>query len=428
MKTTLHHIILTIGLLLSTLVSAQVYTIDNVPNIQLQDARKYVTNPNGILSTQTVSQLDAMLLNLKERTSVEFVVVILNSIGDANEREFANKLFEKWSIGQKANDNGLLFLFVLDKRKALTEVGYGLEGVLPDAINTRILLNYGLPYFRESNYDQGVLESVKAFIGVLSSDEAYKEVYTQPIRQQKGTNIDWAIIIYAYIALSVFIAFGMTLIVINSSWGMDNGAKYSSTEQHKQRIALMMVFFPLTLIPLYMWMNKRMQQLRYGKQVCEKCGGKMHLLTGEEADAILNAAQQTEKQIHSVEYDVWKCDQCSDVKIIAYPISSSQYTACPVCHTKAYGLKNDRVVTPATQFNKGAGEKIYSCMYCHYSKKFPYVIPMIAAAAAAAAAMAAGSRRRGGPPFGPFGGGGFSGGGGGFGGGRSGGGGGSVGW
>ena len=173
-----------IFLFFATLTFAQSYTVDKVPNVQLSDSRKFVSNPDNILSQRTVASLDTMLYNLRQTTTAEFVVVALNSIGNQNPRQFATKLFEKWGIGNKENDNGLLLLFIKDQRQALTEVGYGLEGILPDAINKRIMMKYMFPSFKAGDYDQGMMEGVRAFAGVISSDDNRGEVHAS--RSEEG--------------------------------------------------------------------------------------------------------------------------------------------------------------------------------------------------------------------------------------------------
>ena len=93
------------------------YTVDEVPNPKTNDASAFVANPDGIISEETVYQLNTMLQNLEAKNKAEIAVVVLNSIGDNDIFDFGVKLFEHWGIGKKGSDNGLLKLFVLDQRK-----------------------------------------------------------------------------------------------------------------------------------------------------------------------------------------------------------------------------------------------------------------------------------------------------------------------
>ena len=107
--------IISLLLLVCPLIRAIEYTVDKVPNVHLDDGRRFVSNPDGILSAETVNTLDQMLFSLQEANTSEVAVVALQSIGDNDIDDFATELFTRWGIG-KQNDNGLLVLLILDQR------------------------------------------------------------------------------------------------------------------------------------------------------------------------------------------------------------------------------------------------------------------------------------------------------------------------
>lgn len=400
------------------LIFAQTYTVETVPNVQLNNARAFVSNPDHILSAPTVSTLDSMLYHLRQTNSSEFVVVALNSIGQADPRTFATALFEKWGIGRKEKDNGLLLLFVKDQRQALTEVGYGLEGILPDVINRRLMMKYMFPYFKEGNYDQGMIDGVRAFITYMTTDEANKELMVPPAKKENP--IDWGTILFWYLIVSLLVGLffiGSILSSLKNAYDNQDYSKYRAISSYKDFTLIFCFLFPITMLPLSLWLRAKLHRLRNKPQQCDHCGGKMHKLSEAEEDAYLSAAEQTEERINSIDYDVWLCDKCNKVKIFPYEKQYTKYNRCPVCHAKSYGLQSDKILVEPTTFAKGTGEKTYYCQHCHNTKKVRYLIPILAAGA-----IIGGGGGRG------FGGGNFGGGGGGFGGGRSGGGGASIGW
>ena len=114
------------------------YTIQSVPNPKTANAHAFVSNPDGILKSETVQQMNEYLDSLQAQTGSEVAIVAVNSIGANELKPFATDLFATWKIGKAKQDNGLLVLFVLDQKKVTFETGYGLEGVLPDAICKRI--------------------------------------------------------------------------------------------------------------------------------------------------------------------------------------------------------------------------------------------------------------------------------------------------
>lgn len=153
----------------------QVYTVQTVPNTKVS-SNKLVTNPDGILSTETESQLNAMLDSLERKTSSQVAVVMLNSIGEVDEFSFSQELFTAWKIGQASNDNGLLILFVRDKRVIRFHTGLGLEGILPDVICKRIQRDYMVPMFKEGKVDEGMLAGVGEVVKMIADPNYRNEV------------------------------------------------------------------------------------------------------------------------------------------------------------------------------------------------------------------------------------------------------------
>ena len=143
------------------------YSIESVPNVYAQDRRLHVSDPNGLLMQGTKAEINRMLTLLEDSTGIQAMVVMLPSIGQEDIFDFAHNLFRHWGIGNKENNNGMLIVYVADQRKIRFTTGYGLEGILPDAMCKRIQSRYMIPHFREGNTDLGMLEGTKAVVGVL---------------------------------------------------------------------------------------------------------------------------------------------------------------------------------------------------------------------------------------------------------------------
>ena len=147
------------------------YRVSEVPNVQLEDRRRFVTNPDGILSDEAVSRLDSLCFSLRERGLAEVVVVALDDIEPRDMVAFSQALFEGWSVGDDKLDNGLGILLVGDMREIRFHTGYGLEGVLPDALCYEIQQEFMVPYFRNGDYSSGMVAGVEAVDAVLTSGE-----------------------------------------------------------------------------------------------------------------------------------------------------------------------------------------------------------------------------------------------------------------
>ncbi len=98
----------------------------------------------------------------------------VETVGDEYYSEYANKLFTAWGIGEKDKDNGVLLFNTIRDRRLWIEVGYGLEGILPDGLVGAILDEYVIPHYRQGDFGRGLLEGTKAIAGVIAKDAGVK--------------------------------------------------------------------------------------------------------------------------------------------------------------------------------------------------------------------------------------------------------------
>ena len=169
-------ILLLIATLCLTAVAwAEGYRVEEIPHVQLRDSRRYVSNPDAILAPGVVAQMDSICASVRARGYGEIAVVAVNDIAGDDVFEFAYELFSKWGVGGRKSDNGLGILLVKDRRQIRFVTGYGLEGVLPDALCKRIQMRYMLPSFREEDYNRGMLLGVAAAARVMEGGEVSRE-------------------------------------------------------------------------------------------------------------------------------------------------------------------------------------------------------------------------------------------------------------
>lgn len=152
-------------------VEARGYRVKDIQNVQLQDRTRFVSNPDGILSRDAVARLDSLCYSLKERGIAEVAIVAVDDIASRDVFGFSQELFETWGVGDDALDNGLGILLVKDMREVRFHTGYGLEGVLTDAMCVQIQQDYMLPSFREGDYSAGMVLGVEAVDTLLTSGE-----------------------------------------------------------------------------------------------------------------------------------------------------------------------------------------------------------------------------------------------------------------
>ena len=140
----------------------KVYTPDNLPKVHIQNKYRYLCDPEGILSPAATDSIDRMLYRLEQQTGIETVVAVVPGIGEATCFDFCHELLNTWGVGKKGKDNGLVILLVTDQRCIQFYTGYGLEGVLPDAICKRIQTQAMIPYLKDERWSEGMLAGVRA--------------------------------------------------------------------------------------------------------------------------------------------------------------------------------------------------------------------------------------------------------------------------
>ena len=132
----------------------------------------YITDSADLLSTEERVSLEATLSSFKQGTGNEIAVVTVATLeGDAIEH-YAVELFQKWGIGDKEKDNGLLILVAKEEREVRIEVGYGMEGIINDAKAGRIIREIMAPRFREEKFGVGIIEASNVLIAEISGDAA----------------------------------------------------------------------------------------------------------------------------------------------------------------------------------------------------------------------------------------------------------------
>lgn len=164
----------------------------------------YVNDFAGILTN--TAALEQKLAQFEAETSNQIAVVTVASLDGAPIEDYAVALFEKWHIGQKTKDNGILLLIAPNEREVRIEVGYGLEGALPDITASAIIRNEFLPQFKTNDFDAGVAAGVAAIMqavqGEYSGEGAQSKTTAAQAIRILPTLIFWVFIILLVIFAS----------------------------------------------------------------------------------------------------------------------------------------------------------------------------------------------------------------------------------
>lgn len=278
-------IFLSLLLLLPFWISATDYTIETIPNVRLSDRYNYVSNPDGIIQPETVARINQMLQTVEDSLGIEVAVVAIRSIGEHDARMFATDLFQHWGLGKKDKDNGLLIQLVTDppQRSVVFETGYGIEGILPDAICYRLQQRYMLPDFKTGDYNNGMLKGVASVANYLMASD-YERAEMTGIHPNNNDDS----------FISLFWLFGGSFIfIILISWVI--------------------------------------QAIKHRTRVCPRCGQKTLTYVGEQ---VIQRATYTQK---GVVEEVWRCKNCGHTEKKNHTTSRLQRSSGPVIITGSGG-------------------------------------------------------------------------------------------
>lgn len=164
-----------------------------------------VVDAAGILDAATRARLDGELAAQQEKTTDQLVVATVPSLEGTSVEDYANRLFRHWKIGQADKNNGVLLLVAPNERKVRIEVGYGLEGVLPDAVASTIISTTILPAFRSGDFAGGISRGVAAILEILNLDPAEAEARAREAAEPALSAEDWLNILIVLVMVGFFL-------------------------------------------------------------------------------------------------------------------------------------------------------------------------------------------------------------------------------
>ena len=168
------------------------------PISELQKPTNYVSDYAEIFSPQEKQEIESLIIRIEKNTTAEIAVVTVKSLEGMSEDQYAVELFEKWGIGKKDKDNGLLILVAPTERRYRIEVGYGLEGTITDLRSGIIGRTYFVENFKQEKYGNGTYGALLDIKGLLEEDPTIISEYqiTEKTMTIKSREIYFWIIIF----------------------------------------------------------------------------------------------------------------------------------------------------------------------------------------------------------------------------------------
>jgi uncharacterized protein len=140
---------------------------------------RLVNDFTGTLRADERDRLEQKLKAYTDSTSTQIAIVMMKSLGQYDIADYAFQLGEKWGIGGKANNNGILILAAMEDRKVFIATGYGMEGAIPDALAKRIVSNFIIPNFKMEAYYSGLDQATDMIIKLASGEYKAEDVSSE---------------------------------------------------------------------------------------------------------------------------------------------------------------------------------------------------------------------------------------------------------
>jgi uncharacterized protein len=160
-----------------------------------------VTDTTGTLSEPDKARIEVKLREFEKLKGSQMVVLIVPTTQPEAIEQYSIRVAEKWKIGRKKVDDGLILLIAKNDRKLRIEVGYGLEGAIPDAVAKRVISEIIAPRFRANDYAGGIEAGVTKLIGIVQGEALPEPTKTWPAqaassapsKESKGASEGWFI-------------------------------------------------------------------------------------------------------------------------------------------------------------------------------------------------------------------------------------------
>lgn len=343
-------------------------TVESVPN-PLRTHHSWVSDVAQVINPADTLAINRTIEDLQHRTTAEIAVVTVQNTGDDTPKDFATALLNRWKVGKKGKDNGVLVLMVTQTRRLAVETGYGVEGDLPDVKAMGIVNEQAVPKFKQGDYSGGLLTIVQQYAQVLSGDTAIPDTARRSVvphvaphnapsnRALKSQNNSPRPPVYN-----------------QPNYNAPNYNLPSSGPFGWIVGILFLMIMPVGGLALIWVIFKLVGGLN--TRQCPQCKRPMRYLNEQEDDAFLDEGQRLEERLGGLDWRVWRCDSCNLQHIERSVKFFGGYEDCPRCshHTLQF---ESATLRHATHYSEGVRETTRTCRFpdCNYQQRSQEIIP-----------------------------------------------------
>ncbi len=337
---------LLVGILLQFLVAtATAQSIYQIPSPRADGKQGWIVDQTGKISPEAVQHVNLICEEVHQKLNKELCVVVVNSTGGQEVRQFGTLLFNHWGIGKWGfggtfRNDGILLIAALEDRRAAIVLGQGIDDDRQVRTSQQIIDDVVIPNFAAGDSGSALYEGIRSCatrllaVADLDSPEMLPSVSASgggvraKVRQQQRKGL-WPWMPWILGASGI----GGVLALIG-------GRQY--------------------------W--------RYRSRYCPKCKQAMALLSEAQDDQYLKDPEVVEERLGSVNYDVWACLPCNEVLKVRYGRFFTRYSKCPKCWYITV-FRIERILVPATYSSGGTVRVMEECKSCSFNRTFTYSTP-----------------------------------------------------
>ncbi len=172
--------------------------------------QRWLSDEAGFLSPAAVAELDARLEAYERSSGHQLIVFIGKTTGDVPIEDWAVRAFASWKVGRQGLDDGLVLFIMAEDRRVRIEVGYGLEGIVPDALAGRIINDEMVPRLQQGDNDGAVRAALDRLTAVISGEGAASG-------GEEGPGAGRRLTLFEKILIGIAVLFFIILFITNPS-------------------------------------------------------------------------------------------------------------------------------------------------------------------------------------------------------------------
>ncbi len=419
-------------------------SVKDVPNPKTT-ANVFVQDSAEVLDSEVFTAINQISEKLEAKSDIEMAVVTVENLDGLTIEDFAEQLFNRWKIGKKTQDNGVLLLFALNDRKVRIEVGYGLESILTDAKSKKIIEEKGIPFFKEKKYGQGLYEMSFAIANFLTKSmninldlQALESLPEKEILETVNSRSNLTMASFQNFSKKIyarvfFVMIGISLlfspfiyVIVRQTPSLAGKKKYFARFSIVYVASSFLAGFLLFIYSIFLlsshessgWdvlgslsapilggflgavlfgrVSKTIQrQIDRYRLKCPACGNPMNIIGESTDDKFLIPEEIAEENAGGMDYEFWSCNQCHQQTSFKVKLGGAKH--CKRCQRRSLKITRKTIQSPTT-LSSGLAIDTYQC----YNKKCQFFEEkqVVLAKLASSSSSGSGSGSSGGSSFG----------------------------